>query len=68
LKTKCKGIIQDKDHEFTERVIKLKGLKTSAAEIIPLKDISSIIYFLASKYEIFKLPQSPIKPFILVNL
>jgi hypothetical protein len=51
-----------------QRVIKLKGLKTSAAEIIPLKDISSIIYFLASKYEVFKLPQSPIKPFILVNL
>lgn len=50
-----KAIIQDKDHEFTERVIKLKGLKTSAAEIIPLKDISSIIYFLASKYEIFQI-------------
>jgi hypothetical protein len=27
LKTKCKGNYQDKDHEFTERVIKLKGLK-----------------------------------------
>jgi hypothetical protein len=50
-----KAIIQDKDHEFTERVIKLKGLKTSAAEIIPLKDVSSIIYFLASKYEIFQI-------------
>jgi hypothetical protein len=40
-----KAIIQDKDHEFTERVIKLKGLKTSAAEIIPLTDIAAIIYF-----------------------
>lgn len=49
------AIVQDKDHEFTERVIKLKGLKTSAAEIIPLKDVSSIIYFLASKYEIFQI-------------
>ena len=43
-----KAIIQDKDHEFTERVIKLKGLKTSADEIIPLQDLSSIINFLAN--------------------
>ncbi|CAM2973840.1 hypothetical protein [Flavobacterium frigoris] len=50
-----KAIIQDKDHEFTERVIKLKGLKTSAAEIIPLKDVSIIIYFFANKYEIFQI-------------
>jgi hypothetical protein len=50
-----KAIIQDKDHEFTERVTKLKGLKTSAAEIIPLKDVSTIIHFLASKYEIFQI-------------
>ena len=50
-----KAIIQDKDHEFTERVIKLKGLKTSAEEIIPLQDLSSIIHFLASKYAIFQI-------------
>ncbi|MFV8348002.1 hypothetical protein [Flavobacterium sp. ZB4P13] len=50
-----KSIIQDKDHEFTERVIKLKGLKTSASEIIPLKDLSSIINFIADKYEIFQI-------------
>ena len=50
-----KAIIQDKDHEFTERVIKLKGLKTSAQQIIPLTDLSSIIYFLAAKYEIFQI-------------
>ena len=50
-----KSIIQDKDHEFTERVIKLKGLKTSAEEIIPLKDLNSIINFLANKYEIFQI-------------
>ncbi|MBF4471530.1 hypothetical protein [Flavobacterium sp. HJJ] len=50
-----KSIIQDKDHEFTEKVIKLKGLKTSAEEIIPLKDLTSIIFFLADKYEIFQI-------------
>ncbi|WP_348825060.1 hypothetical protein [Flavobacterium aestuarii] len=50
-----KSIIQDKDHEFTEKVIKLKGLKTSAEEIIPLKDLPSIIFFLADRYEIFQI-------------
>lgn len=50
-----KAIIQNEDHEFTTRVIKLKGLKTSGSEIIPLKDVFSIIYFLASKYEIFQI-------------
>jgi hypothetical protein len=50
-----KSIIQDEDYEFTERVIKLKGLKTNAEEIIPLNDLSSIINFLASKYEIFQI-------------
>ncbi|SHN13546.1 hypothetical protein [Flavobacterium xinjiangense] len=50
-----KAIIQDKDHEFTERVIKLKGLKTSAEQIIPLTDLSSIIHFLANKYEILQI-------------
>ncbi|MFV8335258.1 hypothetical protein ACNQF7_04130 [Flavobacterium sp. RSP29] len=50
-----KSIIQDKDHEFTEKVIKLKGLKTSAEEIIPLKDLYSIMNFLANKYEIFQI-------------
>jgi hypothetical protein len=49
------SIIQDEDHEFTERVIKLKGLKTSEDEIIPLKDLASIINFLANKYEIFQI-------------
>lgn len=50
-----KSIIQDKDHEFTERVIRLKGLKTSAEEIIPLNDLSSIINFLADRYQIFQI-------------
>jgi hypothetical protein len=50
-----KAIIQDKDHEFTEKVIKLKGLKTSSEEIIPLQDLSSIIHFLAGKYTIFQI-------------
>jgi hypothetical protein len=63
-----KSIIQDKDHEFTERVIKLKGLKTSAEEIIPLKDLSSIINFLADKYEIFQVAKKSDKAVYLGKL
>ena len=63
-----KAIIQDKDHEFTERVIKLKGLKTSAEEIIPLKDLSSIINFLADKYEIFQIAKKSDKAVYLGKL
>ncbi|MFE3867057.1 hypothetical protein ACFX5E_03095 [Flavobacterium sp. LS2P90] len=63
-----KSIIQDKDHEFTERVIKLKGLKTSAAEIIPLKDLSSITNFLANKYEIFQIAKKSDKTVYLGKL
>jgi hypothetical protein len=63
-----KSIIQDKDHEFTERVIKLKGLKTSTAEIIPLKDLSSITNFLANKYEIFQIAKKSDKAVYLGKL
>jgi hypothetical protein len=63
-----KSIIQDKDHEFTERVIKLKGLKTSAEEIIPLKDLSSITNFLANKYEIFQISKKSDKAVYLGKL
>jgi hypothetical protein len=63
-----KAIIQDKDHEFTERVIKLKGLKTSAEEIIPLKDLPSIIHFLANKYEIFQIAKKSDKAVYLGKL
>ncbi|MCL9806886.1 hypothetical protein NAT51_15225 [Flavobacterium amniphilum] len=49
------SIIQDEDHEFTERVIKLKGLKTSAEDVIPLRDLPSIINFISQRYEIFQI-------------
>jgi len=63
-----KSIIQDKDHEFTERVIKLKGLKTSAEEIIPLTSLESIIQFLANKYEIFQIAKKSDKAVYLGKL
>jgi hypothetical protein len=63
-----KSIIQDEDHEFVERVIKLKGLKTSAERIIPLKDLSSIIRFLANQYEIFQIAKKSDKAVYLGKL
>lgn len=50
-----KAIIQDEDHEFTERVIRLKGFKISAEEIIPLHNFDAIIHFLEKRYEIFQI-------------
>lgn len=50
-----KSVIRDEQVEFTERVIKLKGLNTTTGEIIPLNDLSSILHFLNDKYEIFQI-------------
>ncbi|EIA08168.1 hypothetical protein [Flavobacterium frigoris] len=63
-----KSIIQDEDYEFTERVIKLKGLKTSAEEIIPLTDLPSIINFLAMRHEIFQIAKKSDKAVYLGRL
>ncbi len=63
-----KSITQDKDHEFTERVIKLKGLKTSAEEIIPITDLATIIRFLDHKYEIFQIAKKSDKAVYLGKL
>lgn len=48
-------IYRDPDHEFTEKVIRLKGLKTNAKDIIPIKDLASIINFVDKKYAVFQI-------------
>jgi hypothetical protein len=48
-------IYRDQDHEFTEKVIRLKGLKTNAKDIIPIKDLGSIISFVDKKYGVFQI-------------
>lgn len=63
-----KSIIQDEDHEFTERVIKLKALSTSAHEIIPLNDLPTIIRFLAAKHQIFQIAKKSDKAVYLGKL
>lgn len=48
-------IYRDQDHEFTEKVIRLKGLKTNAKDIIPIRDLASIISFVDKKYGVFQI-------------
>lgn len=46
---------RDQDLAFTEKIIRLKGLKTNSDDIIPIKDLATIINFLSEKYEIFQI-------------
>ncbi len=54
-------IHRDEDHEFTEKVIRLKGLKTNAEDIIPIRDLASIISFIDRKYGIFQIAKKSAK-------
>ena len=56
-----KSIHRDEDHEFTEKVIRLKGVKTNAEDIIPIKDLASIVTYLDKKYGIFQISKKSSK-------
>jgi hypothetical protein len=62
------SIIRDSDNVFTESVIRLKGLKTNSDEIIPLRDLSSILTFITNKYEIFQIAKKSEKSVYLGKL
>jgi len=49
------------DLAFTEKIIRLKGLKTNSDDIIPIKDLATIISFLAEKYGIFQISKKSAK-------
>ncbi len=55
------AIHRDQDLAFTEKVIRLKGLKTNAEDIIPIKDLSTIVNFLTNKYGIFQIAKKSAK-------
>jgi hypothetical protein len=55
------SIQRDADHEFTEKVIRLKGTKTNAEDIIPIKDLASIVRYLDTKYGIFQISKKSSK-------
>lgn len=63
-----KSITRDSDNAFTESVIRLKGLKTNSDEIIPLRDLSSILTFITNKYEIFQIAKKSEKAVYLGKL
>lgn len=46
---------READEEFTEKVIKLKGLKTNSDDIIPIQNLASILNYVSSKFEIFQI-------------
>jgi hypothetical protein len=52
---------RDQDLAFTEKIIRLKGLKTNSDDIIPIKDLATIISFLAEKYVIFQISKKSAK-------
>jgi hypothetical protein len=56
-----KGVHRDEDHEFTEKVIRLKGVKTNAEDIIPIKDLAAIISYLDKKYGVFQISKKSSK-------
>lgn len=49
------AIIRGEREEFTERVIKLKGLKCNSEEIIPIQSLSSILNCLSNTFEVFQI-------------
>jgi len=49
------AIERDEELEFNEKVIRLKGLKTNAEDIIPIKDLSTILNYIKNKYGIFQI-------------
>ncbi len=55
------AIHRDQDLAFTEKVIRLKGLKTNAEDIIPIKDLATIVHFLTAKYGIFQISKKSAK-------
>ena len=63
-----KSITRDGDNIFTESVIRLKGLKTNSDEIIPLRDLSSILTFITNRYGIFQIAKKSEKAVYLGKL
>jgi len=55
------AVHRDQDLAFTEKVIRLKGLKTNAEDIIPIRDLSSIINYINTKFGIFQIAKKSAK-------
>lgn len=49
------SIFREPGYDFVEKVIRKKGLKTSAEDVIPLTDLYSILTYVNAKYGIFQI-------------
>lgn len=55
------AVNRDSDLAFIEKVIRLKGLKINSEDIIPIKDLASIINYVSQKYGIFQIAKKSSK-------
>ena len=55
------AVHRDQDLAFTEKVIRLKGIKTNAEDIIPIRDLNSILKFIDGRYGIFQISKKSAK-------
>jgi hypothetical protein len=62
------AIERDEELEFNEKVIRLKGLKTSSDDIIPIKDLSTILNYIHNKYGLFQIVKKSAKSVYLGKL
>jgi hypothetical protein len=62
------AIERDEELEFNEKVIRLKGLKTSSDDIIPIKDLSTILNYIHNQYGLFQIVKKSAKSVYLGKL
>ncbi|WP_281232215.1 hypothetical protein [Flavobacterium gelatinilyticum] len=55
------SVNRDPDLAFTEKVIRMKGLKINSDDIIPIKDLASIMNFIAQNYGVFQIAKKSSK-------
>src|SRR6218665_2603891 len=55
------AVNRDHDLAFTEKVIRLKGLKINSEDIIPIRDLESILNYISNKYGIFQIAKKSAK-------
>ena len=55
------AVNRDHDLAFNEKVIRMKGLQINSEDIIPIRDLASIMKYVAEKYGIFQIAKKSSK-------
>ncbi|WP_347049987.1 hypothetical protein [Flavobacterium olei] len=55
------AVNRDHDLAFNEKVIRMKGLQINSEDIIPIRDLASIMKYVSEKYGIFQLAKKSSK-------